>query len=142
MSYFIDTDQGLYVIDSGTGYSCLGFAVAERKRQAVLVWADGVADGPYALGTPEHYEAYTQAMAIGLAHHLQTKERCPAELTPQLVGLEGKRVEVTEPGEKPRRFIVGKSTGWMPCHIERKRRDSSGGYAAMVGKDATVRVIA
>jgi len=79
MSYFIDTDQGLYVIDSGTGYSCLGFAVAERKRQAVLVWADGVADGPYALGTPEHYEAYTQAMAIGLAHHLQTKERCPPD---------------------------------------------------------------
>ena len=142
MSYSINTDQGLYVIDSGTGYSCLGFEVAERWRQAVLTWAGVVDETPYALGTPEHYEAYTRAMGIGYVHHGQTKERCPAELTPQLVGLEGKRVEVTEPGEPPRRFIVGRSTGWMPCHLEIKRRDSSGGFAAMVGKDATVRVIA
>jgi hypothetical protein len=51
-------------------------------------------------------------------------------LTKQLVGLEGWRVEViTTYGEK-RRFIVGRSTGWRPCHLEIARRDSSGGGAA------------
>jgi hypothetical protein len=51
-------------------------------------------------------------------------------LSPQLVGLEGWRVEVvTTYGEK-RRFIVGRSTGWRPCNLEIARRDSSGGGAA------------
>lgn len=51
-------------------------------------------------------------------------------LTPQLVGLEGWRVEVmTTYGEK-RRFIVGKSTGWRPCHLEVARRSSHGGRGA------------
>lgn len=52
-------------------------------------------------------------------------------LSPQLVGLEGWRVEVVSrwDGSK-RRFIVGRSTGWRPCHIELQRRDSSGGVAA------------
>lgn len=126
MSYSINTDQGLYVIDSGTGYSCLGFAVAERTRQAVLAWMEVVDETPYALGTPAHYEAYVQAMDRGAEHARQTGRRCRADLTPQLVGLEGKRVEVTEPGAPTRRFIVGRSTGWMPCHLEIKRRDSSG----------------
>lgn len=56
--------------------------------------------------------------------------RSDAGLSPQLVGLEGKRVEVeTTYGEK-RRFYVGRSTGWVPCHIERKLRTSDGGMAA------------
>lgn len=51
-------------------------------------------------------------------------------LSPQLTGLEGYRVEVeTTYGEK-RRFIVGKSTGWQPCHLEISRRNSSGGAGA------------
>ncbi len=51
-------------------------------------------------------------------------------LTKQLVGLEGWRVEVeTIYGEK-RRFIVGRSTGWRPCHLEIARRTSLGGDAA------------
>lgn len=51
-------------------------------------------------------------------------------LSPQLVGLEGWRVEVvTTYGEK-RRFIVGRSTGWRPCHIEISRRSAFGGPGA------------
>jgi hypothetical protein len=50
-------------------------------------------------------------------------------LTPQLKGLEGRRVEVeTTYGEK-RRFWVGRSTGWEPIHLEVKRSDSTGGEA-------------
>lgn len=56
--------------------------------------------------------------------------RSDAGLTPQLVGLEGCRVEVVDTFGERRRFIVGRSTGWVPCHIELKRRDSSGGGSA------------
>lgn len=52
-------------------------------------------------------------------------------LTPQLVGLEGWRVEVvTEMTGEKRRFIVGLSTGWRPCHIELSNRASRGGVPA------------
>lgn len=57
-------------------------------------------------------------------------KRDNSDLSPQLVGLEGWRVEVvTTYGEK-RRFIVGKSTGWRPCHLEVLTRRSLGGCAA------------
>lgn len=52
-------------------------------------------------------------------------------LTDQLCGLEGWRVEVLDvSGDTPRRFYVGKSTGWRPCHLEIARRTSSGGAPA------------
>lgn len=51
-------------------------------------------------------------------------------LTPQLVGLEGWRVEVTEEWGEVSRGIVGRSTGWVPIHILLKTRASSGGYGA------------
>jgi hypothetical protein len=60
----------------------------------------------------------------------QQKERDDSNLSPQLVGLEGYRVEVLDIYGVTRRFIVGKSTGWKPCHIEVSRRDSLGGGAA------------
>ena len=52
-------------------------------------------------------------------------------LTPQLIGMEGWRVEVTsEMTGEVRRFIVGRSTGWRPCHIELKLRTSMDGVSA------------
>ena len=53
-----------------------------------------------------------------------------SDLSPQLVGLEGYRVEVETTYGERRRFIVGKSTGWRPCHLEVKTRRSYGGEAA------------
>jgi len=51
-------------------------------------------------------------------------------LTRELLGLEGWRVEVRDtPEAKPRRFIVGRSTGWRPIHIEVLTRRSLGGCA-------------
>jgi hypothetical protein len=57
--------------------------------------------------------------------------RSDAGLTKQLIGLEGWRVEVESfmTGEK-RRFIVGRSSGWIPCHIELSKRTSHGGPSA------------
>jgi hypothetical protein len=51
-------------------------------------------------------------------------------LTPQLTGLEGWRVEVLDNYGQTRRFIVGRSTGWRPCHLEISRRSAYGGPAA------------
>jgi hypothetical protein len=54
-----------------------------------------------------------------------------SDLTPQLTGLEGHRVEVMDiPNARPRRFIVGKSTGWRPCHLELARVSARGGEPA------------
>lgn len=55
------------------------------------------------------------------------KLRSDAGLTPQLIGLEGWRVEVEDIDGTLRRFNVGRSTGWIPCHIELARIDSNGG---------------
>lgn len=51
-------------------------------------------------------------------------------LTPQLLNHEGWRVEVVTTYGETRRFYVGRSTGWKPCHLEIKRRDSDGGFSA------------
>lgn len=57
-------------------------------------------------------------------------EKDLSDLTPQLIGLEGWRVEViTSYGEK-RRFIVGRSTGWKPIHLEVLTKRSLGGSGA------------
>lgn len=53
-----------------------------------------------------------------------------AGLSPQLIGKEGCRVEVLDMSGDKRRFIVGRSTGWVPCHIELSRSNSSGGGSA------------
>jgi hypothetical protein len=51
-------------------------------------------------------------------------------LTSQLKGYEGCRVEVVDALGVRRRFWVGRSTGWRPCHLEIARRNSSGGTPA------------
>lgn len=51
-------------------------------------------------------------------------------LTKQLIGYEGYRVEVIDKRGQRRRFWVGRSTGWRPCHLEIPRRNSSGGMSA------------
>lgn len=53
-----------------------------------------------------------------------------SKLSPQLIGLEGWRVEVVDNYNEKRRFIVRRSTGWMPIHLEVKTRRSLGGGAA------------
>lgn len=68
------------------------------------------------------------------------KVRSPKNLTAQLVGLEGKRVEVKTHYGETRRFWVGKSTGWATSHLEILKRNSSGGCACE-SSYASVRVL-
>ena len=75
--FSINTEQRLYVMPSGNGYTCLGFDVAERKRLAVLSWC-GLPAHPVEIGTQGAYDAYIAAMSFGAAHARATGARCPA----------------------------------------------------------------
>ena len=134
----INADQRLYVIHAGAGFTCYGFDVLQKRAAAVAVWA-GVPAPTAAPGTVEHFEQCDSIMAAGTVR-AAGRDRCPAELIPELIGLEGARVEVTAPGYK-RRFYVGKSTGWLPCHLEIEQRNSHGGGAVYWPEGASVRVI-
>jgi hypothetical protein len=72
----------------------------------------------------------TQAKWNTLTDSEKDKIRGLGGLTQQLIGLEGWRVEVVTTYGETRRFIVGRSTGWIPCHIEIKRRGARGGMGA------------
>lgn len=136
----IDHKNRLYVIPCGGGYSCLGFDYAERKRRAILEWR-GMVPEPVVVGTEEAYREYLKAIDLASNHFDSTGQRCPVELTPALIGLEGRRVEVTEPSGEKRRFKVGKSAGFIPCHTELANRRSCGGPAAYVPEGSIVRVV-
>lgn len=78
-------------------------------------------------------EEMTQLRWNKLSHVEREAIRDYSGLTSQLKGLEGWRVEVVDRelrGGATRRFIVGMSTGWRPCHLEISRRGAHGGGAA------------
>lgn len=137
----IDMERRLYVICEGRGYSCRGFDNAERTIKTVLAWMGFTRHLNAPVGSAEHYAEYLSVMAEGAKYAHDNGTRCPAELTPALIGLEGKRVEVTTPDGEKSRFWVGKSAGWMPCHLEIKTRRSIGGGAVYFPKGSQVRVI-
>jgi hypothetical protein len=72
----------------------------------------------------------TQAKWDSLSAAQRDALRSDAGLTKQLIGLEGWRVEVETIYGETRRFIVGRSSGWVPCHIELRLRTSHGGVGA------------
>ena len=132
----IDKDARLYVIPlKGGGFSCFGFDNAYNEAARLAQWlpydiCGRVAPSKANIGTLAGYREYKELLKIARVYCETNKVRCPVDLTPQLVGLEGKRVEVEDMSGEKRRFIVGKSTGWMPCHLEISRRGSHGGPAA------------
>jgi hypothetical protein len=135
----------LFCIPCEDGYTCLGFDVCIDRTARLATWLASRASGRYApiaeRGTLESYAEYQRAMDAARVHCHAHNVRCDVELSPQLTGHEGRRVEVVDSkGDKPRRFIVGKSGGWLPCHLEISRRNSRGGPAAM-RHYASVRVL-
>lgn len=121
-------EERLYVVSAGVGFSCLGFDYADRVARSVATWV-GCPAPTATPGTPEHYAQYTEVMAVGAAHATATGTRCNAELVPQLIGLEGKRVEIVNCRGERRKFVVGKSTGWLPIHLEIANRRETGGLS-------------
>lgn len=138
----LNTEQKLYVIPCGGGYSCLGFDVADKWARA----AANEMQRPDLLpkskpGTLRHYAEYVRTIDAARELNARTGRRLNYELTPQLIGLENKRVEVVDCYGETRRFYVGKSTGFIPCHLEISRRNSHGGPAVMGAPFKAVRVV-
>lgn len=67
---------------------------------------------------PSRLEGMTQEKWNALSNAQRDTMRDDSHLTPQLAGLEGYRVKVIDMAGEVRKFIVGKSTGWRPCHLE------------------------
>ena len=144
----INPEQRLYVIEAGEGYSCYGFDVLDRKAKGIAAWlreqprytGRPVPEITQELGTEEHFAACNEMFDRGGEFNHLTGIRCPVELVPALIGLEGKRVEADYFDERIR-FYVGKSTGWMPAHLRIASANSSGGEALIADCVKNVRVI-
>lgn len=135
----INENQRLYVIPGHGGFSCLGFDVAARQARERLEWLrdrsaiQALQIAPNGLAGLGTLDLYSQLAAINSAIHvlhLRTGGYCPTDLTPQLKGHEGERVEVVDEFGERRRFVVGKSGGYIPVHLELKSRRSCGGACA------------
>lgn len=75
-------------------------------------------------------DGMTQARWDALSAEVKDKLRDNRGLSKQLIGLEGCRVKATDMRGVTRRFNVGKSTGWRPCHLEIHNARSRGGSPA------------
>jgi hypothetical protein len=126
----IDDKQRLYVIRCSGGFSCLGFDACEERKRALARELGQTLDG-LRVGTRGAYTEYCRLVRLASRRHRETGWRSESELTEQLKGLEGWRVAVVDRWNQSRKFIVGRSTGFIPCHLELARRDSSGGPAVV-----------
>lgn len=134
----INIEKGLYVQKFAGGFSCIGFDVAERNIRAIYAWMNMKAPS-VALGTSEHFAAYKEAADLGAKHATRTGLKCPAELRPELVGKEGLWASVVDDDTgDTETFVVGKSCGWMPCHLALKSARSTGGEAVYVPRNGRI----
>ena len=130
--------------ESGGGYSCLGFDVLETRANALAceLAAKGImVEDPKPRGTLARYAQYRGLCEVAREINIRTGWRSSSELTPQLIGLEGKRVEVTTADGEKRRFQVGKSTGFIPIHLQIARRNCHSGMAVYGAPFKSVTVV-
>lgn len=137
----INEEQQLFVIPCSSGYTCLGFDVCFEWSCALATELGVTVPMKRLKNTIGAYEYYRQLLDIARERHNKTGWRSTTQLTPQLNGLEGKRVEVIDKWGEKRRFIVGKSTGFVPCHLEIKTKQSFEGCTVMGAPFRVVNVV-
>ena len=137
----LNDKERLFVIGVAAGVTCLGYDVCHERSKAMASWLGEAPPNDEDKGTMKGYERFRALVEACRVRFEKTGEKCPAELTPQLIGLEGKRVEVVDKWDERRRFIVGKSTGWIPCHLEIESRRASGGHAVSGAPFKSVQVV-
>lgn len=130
----------IYASGSAGGVGVIGWAHAHRMMAAVCEWMRFPCPD-VEVGTEAHYAAYRLALTMGQKHFLRTATKCPAMLYPVLIPFEGQRVEVRSTDGSKRRFIVGKSVGWMPVHLEMARKDSKGGSSCYLKEGDKVSLV-
>lgn len=133
----VNKGQKLYVLASNGGYSCLGFDVCYKRAHALnkeLHGLNGLLQGiagPILSkpGTLKLYKQYNFLISEARELNSKTGWKSKSELIPEFIDREGWRVEVKTAYDTVERYIIGKSTGFIPCHLEIKKRGSSGGAA-------------
>lgn len=135
----INRQQKLYVIPEACGYSCLGWKVCIDRINRLAKDLGEPATVKRA-GSLHNYRELRRLENLARDRFAASGTRSKAELSPQLVGLEGRRVEAVTTSGDTKRFIVGRSTGWIPIHLEIARRNCNGGPPADL-RYASVRVI-
>lgn len=135
--------QELYCIRNGNGYSSYGYTVVIDHRNALAKELERPDLTKGSKGTLKAYQEYMVLIDIARNKHNSSGYSWKSQtgLTPQLIGLEGKRVEVITSYGETERFWVGRSTGWVPCHLEIKTRRSSGGGCVIGAPFKSVRVV-
>jgi len=136
----VNRAQRLYVMPSGAGFSCWGFDVLKRRSKALAAEL-GMPYTAHRAGSKAAFAQHEALTAMAAQRNGASGWRSSIDLTPQLVGLEGKRVEVVDSDGARRRFTVGKSTGWIPCHLQIARANCHGGPAVMGAPFKSVRVV-
>jgi hypothetical protein len=133
-------EQRLYIVDHGDHLTTLGYDVCAERTERILAelvgrlkvdekWLDEMPDVDR--GTPDAWNVYMTVLEMLKLACEDADEQAVYSQSPQLMGLEGWRVEVQDtPESATRRFIVGKSTGWAPCHLEILRSNADGGLPA------------
>lgn len=145
----LNPEQRLYIIPCGKGFTCHGFDVVARLSLMLHRWLRSRSSeaSPFPRnweptnGTLDAYADYELLLKRAQVYCQMFNERCNIELNPNLIGLEGKRIEVIDRDGNRRRFIVGKSTGWMPIHLEIARRNCHGGPACDSRGYESIRVV-
>lgn len=145
MSNRIELNMGdrLYNIHFAEGFTCLGFDVCFEKAKSLAkelnmpepVWHEDPED------IRALYDYYSELCGMARVRHQNTGWKSKSWLTPQLMGLEGKRVEVVDCYGETRRFKVGKSTGHCPCHLELKSSSSRSGGAVSGAPFKSVKIL-
>lgn len=138
----ISSFTGTFVIPCGTGCTTLGFDVCfDRTRRIARELGDKSLEPTEALrGTLPGYAEYERACAAAEALYERTGRRLTCDLTPELIGLEGRMVEVVDRHGELRAFKVGKSVGLIPVHLE-LARNAIGGEPVSGAPFRSVRVM-
>lgn len=123
----INKEQKLYVIPCGKGYSCYGFEVLKNKLNKLAIEYKREDLIVKRVGTMKAYNNYLKVVKIAEKRFKTNGYRSNSDLIPEFIGNEGRKVEVVTSYGERQRYIIGKSSGFIPCHLEIKQRNSSGG---------------
>lgn len=138
----INRAQELYLIPAGRGFTTLGFDECldriAKYAQSLGLDVDPCNAERGSMAAYQYYQSLSEAIKIRWE---KTGEVCNAYLTPQLIEMEGKRVEVVDCNGITRRFWVGRSTGWVPCHIALSRISQHGGPAVWGDPFQSIRIV-
>jgi hypothetical protein len=133
-------ENGNFIIPAGPGYSTHRSFDSVQKDIALYAAEIGRPDlipGPDKYGTVDQWDAYQAALDV--VRKSGRKLNC--NLVPELVGKEGKHVEVTDAKGKKRTFYVGKTTGIAPVHLAMHNRNSTGGDPIRSSEVVGVRIL-